>query len=129
MKTIKSIVLLLLLTSFSQMNAQEILAKWEGLNNVNQINTKVTYIANEGNFEILGQYTAILKEHTAKLNPKSLSAELATPAVTEIIIKLNSEATSLNESAQKNAPKEEILNKIKNFGETLKSLIATCKIE
>jgi hypothetical protein len=129
MKAIKSIALVVLLASFSQMNAQKILEKWEELNNVNQIVTKVDYVANDGNFEILGQYTTILKEHTGKLDKKSIPAELVTPEVTKAIDKLNTEATTLNDAVQKKAPKAEILSSLKNFNETLQILIRSFKLE
>jgi hypothetical protein len=129
MKAIKSITLVVLLASFSQMNAQKILEKWEELNNVNQIVTKVDYVANDGNFEILGQYTTILKEHTGKLDKKSIPAELVTPEVTKAIDKLNTEATTLNDAVQKKAPKAEILSRLKNFNETLQTLIRSFKLE
>jgi hypothetical protein len=129
MKAIKSITLVVLLASFSQMNAQKILEKWEELNNVNQIVTKVDYVANDGNFEILGQYTIILKEHTGKLDKKSIPAELVTPEVTKAIDKLNTEATTLNDAVQKKAPKAEILSSLKNFNETLQTLIRSFKLE
>ena len=129
MKTIKSIVFLLLLTSFSQVNAQKILEKWEDLNNVKQIYTKVAYVANEGNFEVIGQYTEILKKYTEKLDTKSIPAELVTPAVTEMVGKLKSEASDLNDATQKKASKEAIYTKMKPFGETLTTLINSIKLE
>ncbi|HPW97872.1 MAG TPA: hypothetical protein PK218_04875 [Flavobacterium sp.] len=129
MKTIKSIVILLVLTSFSQMNAQKILDKWEDLNTVNQIYTKVAYVANEGNFEVIGQYTTLLKKYSEKLDTKSIPAELVTPAITEMVGKLKSEAAALDEVAQNKGSKQDVYAKMKPFGETLNILINSIKTE
>ncbi|MGV9003436.1 hypothetical protein [Flavobacterium sp.] len=129
MKSIKTILVVLVLTSFTQLNAQKILDKWEDLNNVNQIYTKISMLANEGNFAILPKYTVILKEYTEKLNEKSVPGNLGSSAVAEMIKSLKTQASTFNESAEKMKAKDETLSYMKSYGETLNKLISSLKIE
>jgi hypothetical protein len=129
MKIAQSILMILLATSFSQANAQKILDKWEDLNNVNQIATKVNYIANEGSYDIITEYTSLLETYTAKLDSKSIPEKTATPTVIELIKKLQSQVALLNKAAYLKDSKEDIQNNLKSFNEILSVLISQCKIE
>ena len=129
MKSIKTILLVLVLTSFTQLNAQKILEKWQDLDNVNQIYSKVMFVANEGNLEILPKYTVILKDYTEKLSEKNLPKDLSAASVSDMIKSLKTEAATLNEAATNMKSKEETFKYLKSFGESLNKLISSVKLE
>lgn len=129
MKSIKSILLVLVLTSFTQLNAQKILEKWQDLDNVNQIYSKVMFVANEGNLEILPKYTVILKDYTEKLSEKNVPKDLSAASVSDMIKSLKTEAATLNEAATNLKSKEETFKYLKSFGESLNKLISSAKLE
>ena len=129
MKSIKSILLVLVLTSFTQLNAQKILEKWLDLDNVNQIYSKVMFVANEGNLEILPKYTVILKDYTEKLSEKNVPKDLNAASVSDMIKNLKTDAATLNEAATNMKSKEETFKYLKSFGESLNKLISSVKLE
>ena len=128
MKTIKALLVVVILALGSQANAQKILDKWEDLNSVNQIVAKVNYVANEGRYDIIAEYTSILATYTDKLNAKTLES-YGLGAISESINNLKTQATALNNSAQQNASKEEIKNNLTTFNSTLTEFISKCKLE
>ncbi|WNM20318.1 hypothetical protein [Flavobacterium capsici] len=128
MKTIKTLLVVVILALGSQANAQKILDKWEELNNVNQIVTKINYIANEGRYDLIPEYATILETYTAKLDVKTIEA-YGFKGVSESINNLKTQATALNTNARLKTSKEEIKNNLDSFNQTLTTLIGQCKLE
>lgn len=129
MKIFKTLLFLLVISGFNQMNGQTILTKWTDLSNFSQVLDKVNYVADQGKFDLMDRVSPILVEYADKLDLKNVPAKLGTPKVSENIVALKTQSKSLNDLVLNKASKEDIQNALAAINVTYKEIIALCKID
>ncbi|WP_333879028.1 hypothetical protein [Flavobacterium sp.] len=129
MKIVKTLLFVLLLAGFQQVNGQTILTKWENLGNFSEVLTKTNYVANEGLFDKLNQITPILADFSQKLDMNNIPEKLRTEKVKETIAKLRSQTKNLDNLAANKSSKEDLQNELNAVNLTYKELIALCNLD
>ena len=115
MKTMKFLIVIILLIAIQSLSAQVITDKWKAMNDYHALLFTFLKSAEDGNFKVIKGNSDELLKRVDLLDTTTMPQELRTPQVEHAILLLKKQTKLVDELVKNKAPNAEIMRAFQNL--------------